>query len=45
MNAGPPHANGRKDKRGRIAKPPLNYLSSLSDSGAYVQWKESLNYY
>ena len=45
MNAGPSHPNGRKDKRGRTAKPSLNNLSSLSDSGAYVQWKESLNYY
>ena len=41
MNAGSSHTNGRKDKRGRTAKPSLSDLSSLSDSGAYVQWKES----
>ena len=40
-----PHANEKKDKRGRTAKPSLTDLSSFSDSGAYVQWKESLNYY
>ena len=40
-----PHANEKKDKRGRTAKPSLTDLSSLSDSGAYVHWKESLNYY
>ena len=45
LNAGSSHPNGRKDKRGRTAKPSLNDLSSLSDSGAYMQWKESINYY
>ena len=38
-------ANEKKDRKGKSAKPSLKNLSSLSDSGAYVQWKESLNYY
>ena len=33
----PFHTNGKKDKRGRTAKPSLTDLCSLSDSGAYVQ--------
>ena len=41
----PPNANDKKDRKGQSAKPSLKNLSSLSDSGAYVQWKESLNYY
>ena len=41
----PSNANEKKDRKGRSAKPSLKNLSSLSDSRAYVQWKESLNYY
>ena len=41
----PSNANEKKDRKGQSAKPSLKNLSSLSDSGAYVQWKESLNYY
>ena len=41
----PPHVIAKKDKRGRTTKPSLTDLSSLLNSGAYVQWKESLNYY
>ena len=41
----PSNVNEKKDRKGQSAKPSLKNLSSLSDSGAYVQWKESLNYY
>ena len=41
----PSNANEKKDRKGLSAKPSLKNLSSLSDSGAYMQWKESLNYY
>ena len=41
----PSNANGKKDRKGQPAKPSLKNLFSLSHSGAYVQWKESLNYY
>ena len=39
------NTNEKKDRKGQSAKPSLKNLSSLSDSGAYIQWKESLNYY
>ena len=41
----PSNVNEKKDRKGQSAKPFLKNLSSLSDSGAYMQWKESLNYY
>ena len=41
----PSNVNEKKDRKGQSAKPSLKNLSSLSDSGAYMQWKESLNYY
>ena len=33
----PSNANEKKDRKGQSAKPSLKNLSSLSDSGAYVQ--------
>ena len=41
----PSNVNEKKDSKGRSAKPSLKNLSSLSDNRAYMQWKESLNYY
>ena len=41
----PSNVNEKKDRKGQSAKPSLKNLFSLSDSGAYMQWKESLNYY
>ena len=41
----PSNVNEKKERKGQSAKPSLKNLSCLSDSGAYVQWKESLNYY
>ena len=41
----PSKVNEKKDRKGQSAKPSLKNLSSLSNSGAYMQWKESLNYY
>ena len=41
----PSNVNEKKDRKGQSAKPSLKNLSNLSDSGAYMQWKESLNYY
>ena len=40
----PNNPGGRKSK-GQSAKPSLRHLSTLADMGAYIQWKESLNYY